>query len=143
MLLLKHYVGVWICFIISILNSFLLLNDVMLHFRWKVPGVMDGDEPRSFVTLYEFEGYIYMPFFVWHFFFFQLLFFVNCLDWWAVYYSTWYVFLINTFFWHNFIRLEAKLIKQIKHNEFSDCFLGFQRFSKSLTIIQRIYCQVC
>lgn len=24
--------------------------------RWKVPGVMDGDEPRSFVTLYEFEG---------------------------------------------------------------------------------------
>ena len=46
------------------MNSFLLLNDVMLHFRWKVPGVMDGDEPRSFVTLYEFEGYIYMPFFL-------------------------------------------------------------------------------
>ena len=82
-------------------------------------------------------------FFVWHFFFFQLLFFVNCLDLWAVYYSTWYVFLINTFFWHNFIRLEAKIIKQMKHNGFSDCFLGFQRFSKSLTIIQRIYCQVC
>ena len=29
-------------------------------FRWNVPGVMDGDEPRSFVTLYEFEGLVYM-----------------------------------------------------------------------------------
>ena len=28
-------------------------------FRCKVPGVMDGDEPRSFVTLYELEGLEY------------------------------------------------------------------------------------
>ena len=28
-------------------------------FRCKVPGVMDGDEPRSFVTLYELEGLVY------------------------------------------------------------------------------------
>lgn len=44
----------------------------MLHFRWKVPGVMDGDEPRSFVTLYEFEGYIYMPFFCMAFLFLSI-----------------------------------------------------------------------
>lgn len=28
-------------------------------FRCGVPGVMDGDEPRSFVTLYELEGLVY------------------------------------------------------------------------------------
>ena len=28
-------------------------------FRCEVPGVMDGDEPRSFVTLYELEGLVY------------------------------------------------------------------------------------
>lgn len=28
-------------------------------FRCKVPGVMDGDEPRSFVTLYELDGSVY------------------------------------------------------------------------------------
>lgn len=49
----------------------------MLHFRWKVPGVMDGDEPRSFVTLYEFEGYIYMPFFCMAFLFLSITVFLS------------------------------------------------------------------
>lgn len=36
----------------------------MLHFRYRVPGVMDGDEPRSFVTLYEFEGCVHIHNFI-------------------------------------------------------------------------------
>ena len=47
----------------TILTWALPYLSVMLYivgFRCKVPGVMDGDEPRSFVTLYELEGLVYM-----------------------------------------------------------------------------------
>lgn len=42
--------------------EYLVCPACQLHvvcFRCKVPGVMDGDEPRSFVTLYELEGLVY------------------------------------------------------------------------------------
>ena len=42
--------------------EYLVCSAYQLHvvcFRCKVPGVMDGDELRSFVTLYELEGLVY------------------------------------------------------------------------------------